>query len=59
MAEWFSVRAGGRLVADLAWSYPDPVPENPRIAGLVCFMNEKVDLVVDGDLLPRPVTPWS
>ena len=44
---------------DIAWSYPSPVPENPRIAGLICFRNEWVDLVVDGERLERPVTPWS
>jgi uncharacterized protein (DUF427 family) len=59
VAEWFSVRAGGGVVDDLAWSYPRPVPENPRIAGLMCFLNERVDLVVDGELQERPLTPWS
>ena len=59
VAEWFSVRVGDRVVEDLAWSYPRPVPENPRIAGLVCFLNERVDLVVDGERQERPVTPWS
>jgi uncharacterized protein (DUF427 family) len=55
VAEWFSVPQA----RDLAWSYPDPIPENPRIAGLVCFLNEKVDLVVDGELQERPITPWA
>ena len=47
---------GGR---DLAWSYPEPIPECPRIAGLVAFFNEHVDLTVDGEPQPRPFTPWS
>jgi uncharacterized protein (DUF427 family) len=59
VADWWSVRLGDRVVEDLAWSYPAPVPENPRIAGRVCFRNEWVDLVVDGERLERPVTPWS
>ena len=59
VAEWFTVGVGDRVVDDLAWSYPRPVPENPRIAGLVCFLNERVDLVVDGEVQVRPVTPWS
>ena len=50
---------GDRVVEDLVWSYPTPIPENPRIAGLMCFLNEKVDLVVDGVRVERPVTPWS
>ena len=59
VASWWSVRLGDRVVEDLVWSYPSPIPENPRIAGLMCFYNEKVDLVVDGERLERPVTPWS
>ena len=59
VASWWSVRVGDRVVEDLVWSYPNPIPENPRIAGLMCFFNEKVDLVVDGETQERPVTPWS
>jgi uncharacterized protein (DUF427 family) len=59
IASWWSVRVGDRVVDDLVWSYPIPISENPRIAGLMCFYNEKVDLVVDGERLERPVTPWS
>jgi uncharacterized protein (DUF427 family) len=59
VAEWFSVRVGDGVVENLVWSCPTPIPENPRIAGLVCFSNEKVDLVVDGERQERPVTPWS
>ena len=59
VAGWWSARVGDRLIEDIAWSYPSPIPENPRIAGLVCFLNEKVDLVVDGERLERPLTPWS
>ncbi|CAA9251917.1 MAG: hypothetical protein AVDCRST_MAG10-2291 [uncultured Acidimicrobiales bacterium] len=58
-ARYWSVRAGGEVHRDLAWSYAEPVPECPRIAGLVCFFNEKVDLVIDGVPQPRPFTPWS
>lgn len=45
-------------VPDVAWSYPDPVPENPKIAGLLCFYNERVDLVVDGVPQERPDSPF-
>jgi len=58
-ATWWSARIADRLVEDIAWSYPSPVPENPRIASLICFRNERVDLTVDGQRLERPVTPWS
>jgi len=59
VAAWWSARIGDREADDIAWSYPWPVPENPRIAGLICFRNERVDLTVDGQRLERPVTPWS
>src|SRR3954453_19788244 len=58
-ASWWSARIGDRVVEDVAWSYPSPVPENPRIAGLICFRNEKVDLPGDGEPQERPLTPWS
>lgn len=58
-ASWWAVRVGDRVVEDLAWSYRSPIAENPRIAGLVCFLNERVDLVVDGEPQQRPLTPWS
>lgn len=58
-ARYWSVRDAGEAGRDVAWSYPDPVREQPLLADLVCFSNEKVDLVVDGDRLERPQTPWS
>jgi uncharacterized protein (DUF427 family) len=58
-ARWWSVRAGGVLVPDVAWSYPDPVPEQPAIRDLLCFFTERVDLVLDGVPQARTVSPWS
>lgn len=58
-ARYWSVRAGGRLHPDVAWSYPDPIPENPRIAGLIAFFNERTDMTIDGEREARPDTPWS
>ena len=46
-------------VPDVAWSYPDPIPENPKIRDLVSFYNERVDLVVDGEPQPRPASPFA
>ena len=40
------------------WSYPEPIPENPKIKDLVCFFNERVTLIVDGVEEPAPDTPW-
>ena len=58
-AERWSVRAGESVHQDLAWSYPTPLPESQKIAGLVAFYNEKVDIYVDGVLQERPHTKFS
>jgi uncharacterized protein (DUF427 family) len=58
-AEWWSVRSGEDVHEDLAWSYRTPLPESQKIAGLVAFYNEKVDIYVDGVLQERPVTKFS
>ena len=47
-AEYWSLVLGGVVHDDLAWSYPTTLPESQRIAGLVAFYPEKVDLYVDG-----------
>jgi uncharacterized protein (DUF427 family) len=58
-ARYWSVRAGGDVNADLAWSYDAPFRESAPIASLVAFFDEKVDVYVDGALQPRPKTPFS
>jgi uncharacterized protein (DUF427 family) len=58
-AEWWSVRAGDIVHDDLAWSYRTPLPESQKIAGLIAFYNEKVDIYVDGVRQERPVTKFS
>jgi uncharacterized protein (DUF427 family) len=58
-ARYWSVRAGGELHEDVAWSYPDPIPELPRVRDLVAFYDEHVDVTIDGERQERPVTPWS
>ncbi len=56
---YWSVRVGGVVHPDLAWSYAFPTRELLPIAGLVAFYNEKVDLFVDGRPRERPHTPFS
>ena len=58
-ARYWSAKVGERLVENVAWSYSEPIPECPNVAGLICFFNERVDLIVDGERLERPWTPWS
>lgn len=56
---YWSVVAGDAVHADLAWTYDYPTREVQPIAGLIAFFDEKVDVVLDGERLPRPVTPFS
>ncbi len=58
-ASYFTVRVGDQVYPDLVWSYPDPIPECPKIKNLLAFYNEKVDIYVDGELQERPKTKWS
>ena len=44
---------------DIAWSYPKPLREASEVTDRIAFFNERVDLVVNGTRLERPVTPWS
>jgi uncharacterized protein (DUF427 family) len=59
-ASYFSAKIGEQLYEDIVWYYPEPIPECPKIRGLLCFYNELVDEIrVDGESVPCPVTPWS
>jgi uncharacterized protein (DUF427 family) len=59
-AGYYSVRLGdGERVEDLVWFYEEPFPEVQRIAGYVCFYNEKVDVALNGAPVPRPASPWD
>jgi uncharacterized protein (DUF427 family) len=55
----WSVRAGNQTHHDVAWTYPDPLPEVARIRDLVAFYDERVDVSVGGERQERPQTPWS
>jgi hypothetical protein len=48
-----------KVVDDIVWVYPAPVPQIPAIANYLCFFNEHVDVVLDGVLQERPKTKWS
>jgi len=53
---YWSVRVGGQIHADLAWSYDFPTRQLLPIAGLIAFYNERVGIFVDGRQLDRPKT---
>jgi uncharacterized protein (DUF427 family) len=45
---YWTLRLGDRVLEDGAWSYPSPLPECSRLAGLVGFENRKVDVFLGG-----------
>jgi uncharacterized protein (DUF427 family) len=53
-ASTWSVDVGGRRHEGLAWSYEQPLPDGPPIAGLVAFWDERVDVIFDGERRARP-----
>jgi uncharacterized protein (DUF427 family) len=59
-ASYWSVKIGDETFTDLVWGYMDPIPEIPKIKGLLCFFHERgCDIYVDGELIPRPKTKWA
>jgi uncharacterized protein (DUF427 family) len=58
-ASYLSFDIGGGRRADLAWTYPAPLPDAVSIAGQVAFFDELVDVIVDGELRERPRTLFA
>jgi len=48
-----------QALSDIAWCYENPAPEVGPIAGKVAFFDERVDIYLDGNEMPRPRTKWS
>ena len=58
-ASYLSTADGRPEGRDIAWTYRNPLDDALRVRDRVAFWNERTDIRVDGELLPRPVTPWS
>jgi uncharacterized protein (DUF427 family) len=56
---YWTATIGDHAYPDVAWTYTFPSRDLLPIAGLIAFYNERVDLVVDGELLVRPKTHFS
>ncbi|MFD9293322.1 DUF427 domain-containing protein [Streptomyces sp. NPDC060030] len=56
-SSYWSFRGDVTTHEDIAWGYDFPTIHANRIAGMVAFFNEEVDLYVDGAPLPRPAAP--
>jgi uncharacterized protein (DUF427 family) len=58
-ARYWSATVNGQVHENILWGYDTPLPESQKIAGLVSFYNEKVDIYLDEILQERPVTKFS
>lgn len=58
-ARYWSVVIEGKTHENLVWGYDTPLPESQKIAGLVAFYNEKLDIYIDEVLEDRPQTKFS
>ncbi|MBT7647791.1 MAG: DUF427 domain-containing protein, partial [Rhodospirillaceae bacterium] len=48
-AHYHHIKAGGAVIEDAVWYYPEPLDEVARIGDYLCFYPEKVDaILVDG-----------
>jgi len=58
-ASYWSAASGHRVVPGIAWTYQQPRHDAAQVRGLIAFFNERLDVIVDGERLERPITPWS
>lgn len=56
-AAYWSLASGD--AKDIAWTYRSPLPESQKVAGLVCFYDEKAAVYLDGELQERPRTHFA
>lgn len=50
VASYWSARVGGKQAVDVAWEYPDPLPEAEKLPGTLCFFGDGVKIEVDGEI---------
>lgn len=55
-SRYWSARIGDMLHPDIAWTYEYPMTQVAPIARLIAFYNEKLDIFLDGQKLPRATT---
>jgi uncharacterized protein (DUF427 family) len=49
----------GAVLEAIAWSYEEPLEDARDVQGMVSFYQERLDLEIDGEEVPRVRTPWS
>ena len=55
-ASYYSLSDGPR---DVAWAYHEPLHDAEQVRDRICFFDERVDVILDGQRRDRPVTPWT
>jgi uncharacterized protein (DUF427 family) len=58
-SQYWSARVGNTAQPDIAWTYDYPMGQVAPIAGLIAFYNEKLDIFLEGQKLPRPPTHFG
>jgi uncharacterized protein (DUF427 family) len=58
-ARYWTATVNGETYENILWGYDYPLAESQRIAGLVAFYNEKVDIYVNDELQERPNNKFS
>jgi uncharacterized protein (DUF427 family) len=59
LASYWTATIDAAVVDDVAWSFARPHNYATAVKDMLAFFNERVDITVDGERLPRPRTPWS
>ena len=58
-ATHFDAVVDGEVLANIAWTYEQPLDDATDVRDLVSFYQERLDLFVDGEPVERVRTPWS
>jgi uncharacterized protein (DUF427 family) len=58
-SRYWSARLGDAVHEDVAWTYHFPTRQLAPIAGMIAFYNERVDVLLEGVRLERPLTHFS
>ncbi|MGN6793538.1 MAG: DUF427 domain-containing protein [Streptosporangiaceae bacterium] len=45
-ASYWSVQLGDKVYDNIVWGYETPIPDAAGITGLLCFYNDRVDLML-------------
>lgn len=54
VSDYWDVEVDGRRYRNVAWRYGETLREAAPVRGMIAFLNEKVDLFLDDEPLPRP-----